>query len=68
VEKIEEIKKKYNILVQEYSHGINLSTSLREKRDKFTIVLHDYTLIPELKAIKQQHPKTIFILINSDKK
>jgi basic membrane lipoprotein Med (substrate-binding protein (PBP1-ABC) superfamily) len=45
-----------------------LNNSIREKKDKFTIVMVDPSMLAEIKSIKQQYPKTIFALWNKDRR
>jgi len=46
VDKVEDMRRKYNVLAQEYSHAVNLNNSIREKKDKFTIVLVEPNMLP----------------------
>lgn len=58
---------KHNVLLQGYKHLINLNQNIREKKDKFTIVVVEPNMLEEIKNIKEQHPKTVFVLFNGDR-
>lgn len=63
---LEYLIKKHPLLLQGFQHSINLSQSIREKKDRFTIVLIEPNMLDEIKAIKEQHPKTVFVLLNEN--
>ena len=65
-EKVKELLRKFNILIQEYSHAINLDQSIRERKGKVTIVVVKKDMMSDIKKIKEQFPMIIFILLNSD--
>ena len=65
-DQVSQLKKKYNILLQEYNHIVNLKTSVRDKKDKFTIVLIHPNSMNEIKQIKDLHQKLVFGVVNPD--
>lgn len=51
-DRVKDLLRKYNILIQEYSHAINLGQSIRDRKGKVTIVVIKKNMLEDIRKIK----------------